>query len=299
MRPRPLMLFASLSVLAAGPALAQPASSDDPFEAANRQAFAGHTGLDKGFFRPLARLYHALTPGPIGVAIHNVLTNLSEPVIIANDLLQLRLKRAAHDTLRLTANTTAGWLGVMDVATPAGLPHQDNDFGVTLGRWGVGPGPYLFIPFVGPSTVRDVIGMGADLALNPLNYLSYPDKTAVTISQQVVGGLDTRLYTAGQEDALLGDAADPYATLRSVYLQNREAMVRGESAIPALPPLDEPPTPPSGDQAAPPGAAEPQPPPAAATPSPSASLADPDAPIATARDYTPRLAAASAPTPAA
>src|SRR5579872_4531018 len=154
------MLFASLTVLAAAsPALAQPAPADDPFESANRQAFAGHTGLDKGLFRPLARLYHALTPGLIGVAIHNVLTNLSEPVIIANDVLQLRLKRAAHDTLRLTANTTAGWLGIMDVATPAGLPHQDNDFGVTLGRWGVPAGPYLFIPFVGPSSVRDAIGL--------------------------------------------------------------------------------------------------------------------------------------------
>ena len=307
MRPRPLLLLASLSVLAAaGPALAQPASPDDPFESTNRQLFAGHSGLDKGFFRPLARLYHALTPGPIGVVIHNVLTNLSEPVVIANDVLQLRLKRAAHDTLRLTANTTAGWLGIMDVATPARLPHQDNDFGVTLGRWGVGPGPYLFIPFVGPSTVRDAIGLGADVALNPLTYLAYPNRTTVNIGLLVVGGLDTRVSTEAQEDALLADAADPYATLRSVYLQNREAMIRGESAIPNLPPLDEPPSPPPGDQAAP---ASGETPPATTSPSASADrspiraaaadVADPDAPIATARDYAPRVATAFAPGPAA
>ena len=307
MRPRPLLLLAGLSILAAaGPALAQPASPDDPFESTNRRLFAGHSDLDKGFFRPVGRLYQALTPGPIGVAIHNVLTNLSEPVIIANDVLQLRLKRAARDTLRLTANTTAGWLGIMDVATPGGLPHQDNDFGVTLGRCGVGPGPYLFIPFVGPSTVRDAIGVGADVAMSPFSYLNFSNRTTINISLLVVGGLDTRVTTQAQEDALLADAADPYATLRSVYLQNREAMIRGESAFPNLPPLDEPPSPPPGDQAAPASGETPPAttsPSASAPPSPiraaAADVADPDAPIATARDYAAKVASAFAPAPAA
>jgi phospholipid-binding lipoprotein MlaA len=147
--------------------------------------------------------------------------------------------------------------------------------------------------------VRDAIGLGADLALNPLNYLSYPDKTAVSISQQVVGGLDVRERTQADEDNLLADAADPYATLRSVYLQNREAMIRGETAVPPLPPLDEPTAPPSSPTAEPPATA----PPSASLDRPllraADDVADPDAPIATARDYAPQVAAASAPVPAA
>jgi phospholipid-binding lipoprotein MlaA len=317
LRARPAIVLVAIGALiGANPALAQPSTRHstpgDPYEATNRRFFASQMGLDKGFFRPLARFYHTLTPGVIGVAVHNVLSNLSEPVIIANDLLQFRLKRAAHDTLRLTANTTAGWLGLIDVATPAGLVYRDNDFGVTLGRWGVKPGPYLFLPLVGPSTVRDAFGLGVDTAMNPLNYINFPDRTVVTISVDVVSALDERVRAEPELNALLADAADPYATLRSVYLQNREAEVRGESAAPLLPPLDDETTPPTGaGSTAPPAEAQPpvdQPSPAAASPAASvagpitqaaASVPDADAPIATARDYTPRIAAATSPAPAA
>ena len=142
-----------LTVLAAGaPAWAQPNPSVtvhsriDPFEAMNRGFFAIHQKLDKWFFRPTARLLHALTPGPIGRGVHNVLQNITEPTVIANDLLQFRFGRAVKDTARLTANSTVGLLGLIDIAGPSGLPHHDNDFGVTMGRYGIGPGPYLFIP---------------------------------------------------------------------------------------------------------------------------------------------------------
>jgi phospholipid-binding lipoprotein MlaA len=240
----------------------------DPYEAMNRKNFDQQQKLTESVFRPLVRLYQSATPGIIGKAIHNVLTNISEPAVIANDLLQARMKNALKDTVRLTANTTAGFLGLMDVATPAGLPHRENDFGVTLGRWGVKSGPYLFLPFSGPTTVRDTVGKGIDIALDPLTYMNYSDKLAVAIGTQVVRGLDTLQSSQAELDTLLKDAADPYATLRSVYLQNREALVRGGDATAVLPPIDEdePAPAPEPQQAAPDQAAPDQ-----AAPSPDAA----------------------------
>jgi phospholipid-binding lipoprotein MlaA len=275
---------------------------EDPFEAMNRGFYAGHNGLDRTFFLPLARLYRLLTPGFIGVAIHNGVTNLAEPVVVANDILQGRFKQATHDALRITANSTAGFLGMMDVATPAGLPHHDNDFGITLGRWGVKPGPYLFVPLLGPTTVRDTVGKVADIFLNPLLYMRFPGHETLEISAPIVSGLDTRYRAETTLTALLSDANDPYATLRSVYLQNREALIRGENAPPPLAPLDdEPPTdqtspppatgaPPSPDRGRPPtDQTAPPPAPSAAAAPAAETLAeatpDPDAPIATARPY--------------
>ncbi|HTX48024.1 MAG TPA: VacJ family lipoprotein [Caulobacteraceae bacterium] len=275
---------------------------EDPFEAMNRSFYASHNGLDRAIFLPLARLYRALTPGFIGEAIHNGVTNLSEPVVLANDILQGRFKQATRDALRITANSTAGFLGVMDVATPAGLPHHDNDFGITLGRWGVKPGPYLFVPILGPTTVRDTIGEVADIFMNPLLYMRFQGHQTLEITAPIVSGLDTRYRAQTTLTAVLSDATDPYATLRSLYLQSREALIRGENAPPLLPPLDEPAT----DQAAPPPASSGAPPASDRTPTPADQTAppptpsatasppaealaeatpDPDAPIATARPY--------------
>jgi phospholipid-binding lipoprotein MlaA len=270
---------------------------EDPFESMNRGFFASHNGLDKTFFLPLAKLYRFLTPGFIGQAIHNGLVNLSEPVVIANDILQARFHRAGQDTLRLTANSTAGFLGIMDVATKAGLPHHDNDFGITLGRWGVRPGPYLFVPLVGPTDVRDLFGEAADTFLNPLLYMRFPGHMTLEIASPIVSGLDTRYRSETQLQAILGDATDPYATLRSVYLQNREAMVHEDQAAQTLPQMEDEPSAPAPDQAAPPATPDqtaPATPDQTAPPAPSAAAdaaarayadaaGDPDAPIATAR----------------
>ena len=293
MRPGHLFVLCgfglALAALDCGAASAQTASPDDPYEHVNRRLYESSSGADSRIFLPIAKLYHALTPGPIGEAIHNVITNLSEPVVIANDILQARFKRAGRDMLRLTANSLAGFGGLMDVAGKAGLTHQDNDFGVTLGVWGVPPGPYLFLPLLGPSTVRDAIGAGVDGVASPLYFVRFPGRLTLSVSTQVVGALDLRIRSQGDMDALLSGAADPYATLRSVYLQSREAEIRGESAAPVLPPIDEP------EPAAPPAAApsadlQPAAPPAAAV-APAAlaaadpGLTDPDRPIATARPY--------------
>ena len=287
-----------------------PSSPQDPFEKINRRFYATQEHVTR-LFGPVSKAYHFLTPGPIGEAIHNMILNLHEPVVIANHVLQARLRDAARETLRVTLNSTVGIGGMIDVATPNGLPRKDNDFGITLGRWGMGPGPYLYLPLVGPSTVRDVIGMGVDVALNPLTWTRFPGHATLSITSTVVGGLDLRVHAEPQLEAIISTAADPYATLRSVYLQNREAQIRGETAAPVLEPMeDEPsanpppaappsaaPTPDSSTPAAPPettltppNTSPANPPPAAPAPSASAAAtlslavaADPDAPIATAR----------------
>jgi phospholipid-binding lipoprotein MlaA len=291
LRPRLLLAVTALGLSLALQAAAAP-SPDDPWEHANRRFFASHNGLDQRFLLPIARLYHALTPGVIGVAIHNVITNLSEPVVIANDILQARLRQASHDTARLAANSTLGVLGLADVATDAGLPHHDNDFGVTLGRWGFKPGPYLFLPLVGPSTFRDMLGKGVDAVMNPLNFMRFPGRLTLETSTTVVGGLDTRIRSQSDLDALLGDAADPYATMRSVYLQSREAQIRGEDTSPALAPLEDitPETPPPAATPQPtpapaPQSAAPQTPDGAKALAETSATGDPDAPIATARPW--------------
>jgi len=239
LRPHLLVtVFGFGAALVASGAHAQ--TPDDPYERMNRRFYASAIDANRRFFRPIARLYRALTPGPIGFVIHNMVTNLSEPVIVANDVLQFRGRAAGRDFARLAFNTTVGIGGMIDAAAPQGLPHHDNDFGITLGVWGVKPGPYLFLPFLGPTTVRDGIGMAGDAAMSPLNYVRFPGRLTLQVTSGVVGGLDKRISSQGDLDAITGDAADPYATLRSVYLQSREAAVRGEDAAPVLPPIDEP-----------------------------------------------------------
>ncbi|HEY1750448.1 MAG TPA: MlaA family lipoprotein [Caulobacteraceae bacterium] len=296
MPPRTPLLLAGLGAAAlAGAAHAQ--TPGDPFEKMNRRFYAQSEVANRRIFTPLGRVYRALTPGPIGEGLHNFFTYLSEPVVIANDILQGRPSRAGNDIARLVTNSV--FAGFVDLAKGEGLPHQDNDFGVTLGRWGVGPGPYLYLPLLGPSTVRDAIGNGADAAMGPLNYVRFPGRLTLQVTTTLVGGIDLQSRTAGELEALTSGAADPYATLRSVYLQSREAAIRGESAAPILPPIDEPdaspeagapqadgttPADPSpASQAAPAPQAAPEP-----TPGPSASAAPPSGPARAAM----RLAAA-------
>jgi phospholipid-binding lipoprotein MlaA len=308
---RPRHLFPLLAVglaVVAGQARSQ--TPEDPYEKINRRFFESGVQAEQKYFRPVVRLYHALTPGLIGVAIHNFITNLGEPVVVSNDILQLRVQRAANDLARLVTNTTFGIGGIIDLAKREGLPHRDNDFGVTLGRYGVKPGPYLFLPFLGPSDMRDALGTGVDMLLNPLTWTRFPGHQTLQITTGILGALDQRVNAQAELEAATAEATDPYATIRSDYLQSREAAVRGEDEIPVLTPIDEPPAPPSGaglptspsaafDRGAPHLAAlDALDAPIATAPSAAAAqLAaadDPDLPIATAqpadRDPAPALA---------
>jgi phospholipid-binding lipoprotein MlaA len=240
----------------------------DPYEQLNRKFFAVSMAADQKYFLPISRLYQTLTPGVLGLAIHNFVTNLSEPAIIANDLLQGRVRRGADTIARLVTNTTFGIGGIIDLARREGLPHRDNDFGVTLGVWGVKPGAYVFTPLLGPSTTRDSIGKGVDALLSPLTWVDFPGHFWLEVSTTLAGAFDSRIRAQDELEAETAGATDPYATIRSDYLQSREAMIRGEEAPVVLPPLDEPP----GNGAPSPGAA----------PGPSASAAPPAATFATA-----------------
>ena len=231
------LVAASLEGCAAQPAQR---SAGDPWERVNRAGYAAEGKLDHYLIQPLAKAYRFLTPGPIGLGIHNVLVNLSEPNALINDVLQWRIKRAGTPAERLIINSTAGVLGLFDVAARMGLYHHDDEFGVTLGRYGVRPGPYLYLPLVGPSTVRDLVGSGVDILLNPLHLATYPDQTTVLESNFALGGLDREISTEPELRALLITAVDPYATLRSAYLQNKQGEISGEGIPLNLPSFDEP-----------------------------------------------------------
>lgn len=200
----------------------------DPWEASNRRVFAFNQSIDHALLAPLSRLTSGLTPGVVGRAIYNFLQNLKEPVVIVNDLLQARPGPAIRSAARLVINTTVGGLGAIDVAKGLGVPWHVNGFGDTLGRWGVGPGPYVVVPILGPATVRDLFGSAADDATLPLQFVNYPYRYTIQISLAVVGGLNERAEFGAELQALLGGAADPYATLRSSYLQSREAQICGK-----------------------------------------------------------------------
>jgi phospholipid-binding lipoprotein MlaA len=261
LRPIAVAVTGSLLLALASPALAAgSAPNPDPWEKFNRKSFAINQTLDRYALRPLAMVYSHVLPAPVRDGLHNVLSNLDEPVVLVNDVLQGRFHRAGVTTGRIVANTVLGIGGVFDVATKLGAPHHDNGFDVTLGRYHVKPGPYLFIPLLGPSTVRAAVGSGVDAVSQPLYWIKYPHHNTVSIVRFVVGGLDTRARVDDQYQALMSDATDPYATLRSVYLQNQQSQVdAGEPlANQPLPDFGDPtPSPTTPPPAAPPAAAPP------------------------------------------
>ncbi len=242
-----------------------PARNPDPYERFNRGNYALNARLDKFLIRPLSRLSSGLTPGPIGLAIQNVLRTLNEPVVILNDLLQLRPARAAKTAGRLFVNVTVGLLGTVDVAKKLGAPYHPNGFGDTLGRYGVKPGPYLYLPVLGPSDIRDLFGGGVDIVSTPIFFVRYAYKNDVLLTLNVVGGLNQRATVDDELMALLSDAADPYATLRSTYLQARQGEIDGSETPGSLPDIGSPGAGIGAPPALPP--IESEPPPAAAPPS--------------------------------
>ena len=237
-RPRLPLLLATASAFmgAAAPTLADPT---DPFEPMNRRFFAINEALDQHIIAPIAhRLGSA--PGPFRAGLRNFSHNLSEPVVFINDVLQFHGGRAAGTLVRFVINSTVGIGGLLDVTGNA-IPHHDNGFGTTLGRWGMGPGPYLFLPLLGPSDIRDAFGGAADGGMNPLTYARYAHKAAINIGTTIAGGLGKRVDADQDLETIRATSTDPYASLRSFYLQNRQAEISGKDvSIENLPSFDEP-----------------------------------------------------------
>ncbi len=233
---------AGLVLLFAGPALAQgtnagtnapKAQIPDPWEGMNRGLFKFTMAVDQAVFAPPIHAYRRLTPEPVQTALKNMLYNLYEPRTFANDVLQARFEKAGETTVRFVANSTVGLAGMIDVAGKTGLPGHDADFGQTLGRWGVGTGPYIFVPFYGPSDLRDGVGKLADAFGDPVSWTLGDLRTTFG---QVRAGANVVQARVDIDDTLEGlrrDTADPYATLRSGYSQNRAFKVQQAKGVSA------------------------------------------------------------------
>lgn len=190
----------------------------EPF---NRAVHEANKRSDRNVVGPVAKGYAAVVPDPVRRGISNVADTLALPGDIANDLLQANLKDAATNTLRLGLNLTLGLGGLIDLASEAGLPEADTDFGETLHVWGVGEGAYLELPVFGPSTVRDAVGIAVDMAADPVgNVFAGRDALAVAGSK-VLSRLDDRARYSGTFESILYESADSYAQARLLYLQNR------------------------------------------------------------------------------
>jgi len=201
------------------------AAVNDPFQRVNRASFGLGMALDRAVLGPIAHAYMAVAPASARARVDAVLTNLGEPRTVLNDLAQGHARRAGTATSRFVINSSAGVLGLFDVADRMGLPYHRSDFGQTLGRYGTNPGPYLYLPVLGPLTVRDAAGRLVDIATDPVTKIGGGHRTtfgAVRLGANLLNArskFDRNLRT-------LDDATDPYASLRSAYLQHRSAVVR-------------------------------------------------------------------------
>jgi len=223
-------------------AVADYQQTNDPLEPTNRVFYAVNNGLDTVILRPAALAYRYAVPGVVREGVHNVLSNIGSPVRLANDVLEGKPRRAGDTTMRFLINTTAGLLGIFDVATKWGYPAHDSDFGMTLALWGVPEGPFLFLPILGPSDPRDAAGFGADIVLDPFTWIGTgPNRTGWTAfkwSRQGMNAVDSRERVLDAVDQIKKTALDPYATFRSLYRQHRRAQIEdlrkdNRSTVPA------------------------------------------------------------------
>jgi len=192
----------------------------DPFETFNRKTHAFNNAVDKTLLAPVAGVYENVTPDVVEKGVSNFFSNLSDVGNFLNHGLQLKPKKAGKDLGRLVMNTTLGLGGIIDVASNLGIYQEPEDFGQTLGYWGVNPGPYIVLPFLGPSTLRDTGAILIDAGSNPINRYDPLAHQLVILAIQVV---DLRHQLGDLESLISGDA---YIFLREAYLQRREHLIR-------------------------------------------------------------------------
>jgi phospholipid-binding lipoprotein MlaA len=199
---------------------------DDPVEGTNRDIFDANQFADRNVMKPVAETYRDDVPKDVRHAIHNVLSNLNEPMVGLNDVLQGNLDRAWTAVCRFVVNTTVGAIGIMDVASDYGLKHHDADFGQTFGVWGIPEGPFVELPFFGPSDLRDAVGLVIGVVANPLFFAGGGIAvTAAGYGRSATSAVDQRTEYLDALDSIERTSVDYYASLRSLYLQRREALV--------------------------------------------------------------------------
>lgn len=189
-------------------------TENDPFEGWNRVMFSFNQKADRYVLKPVAEGYQAVTPAPVRKSVSNFFNNLGEPITAVNSVLQAKPGKAARSLTRFVFNTTFGLLGLFDVAGAMGIEREKEDLGQTLAYWGVGSGPYLVLPVLGPSNLRDLGGKFGDRPFNPISWQDEVGTTELLIGD----GIQTRAQLLGMEPKSVGD---PYVLLRSAYEQRR------------------------------------------------------------------------------
>ena len=228
------LALAGAVLLAAGGCASIPPNAGnnpaDPLERINRHVYAFNDGFDRKVAQPVARGYAQVVPRPVRDCVGNFFANLGEITNFVNAALQFRPADAASDAGRLFVNSTAGLLGCFDVAKGMGIERNRQDFGLTLGKWGLPPGPYLVLPFFGPSNVRDAIGEVPDYYTDPVRFVNPKTDYYLVYAGRFVDRRSQFLDTSG----LIDDAAiDPYAFVRDGYLQRRRSRIYDGNPPPA------------------------------------------------------------------
>ena len=204
----------------------------DPLETVNRGVFWFNEQADRFVIKPVAKGYDWLLPKPVKRGVSNVFDNLFTPVVAVSDLLQGNLAESAADVGRFAVNSTVGLVGIFDVATGWGLEKRREDIGQAFGAWGIGSGPYLVLPILGPSNLRDGVGLVGNYFLSPQNYI---DDEGVRWGVTALGGIDTRYRLLDASTVLEQAALDRYAFVRSSYAQHRQNLVEDKDAGKAVP----------------------------------------------------------------
>jgi phospholipid-binding lipoprotein MlaA len=229
---RPVLTVLAMSVWLGGCATpsADSLAQNDPWENTNRDIFAFDVWAEHNVAAPVDDGYRAVVPEPARQAVHNVVTNLHAPIVLANDVLQGDGKKAAHTLGRILLNSTIGLGGLIDVASKLGIPYHDNDFGITLGQNGVAEGSYIVLPLLGPLPPRDLLGGGVDGFFDPLGYAHFPGKGTFNLARSGFRILDTVDRRRDEFESIERSSVDFYATTRNLYRQSRNARIRGEDA---------------------------------------------------------------------
>jgi phospholipid-binding lipoprotein MlaA len=228
----------------------------DPWSGPNHAFFRVTRSVDKAVIAPAFRAYNRVVPKPVRNGLSNAIQNLDEPRTAANDILQGRFKGAGNATARFAINSTFGLAGLFDLAAKSGMERQESDFGQTLGRYGVKSGPYIFVPFAGPSSLRDGVGRLVDIFADPVGLIAGGLGTTFGDVRAGVAAVDERSGVGDQLQEVDREFTDPYATVRSVYSQqraNQVAIARGhaQTDVDQLPDFGPTPPTPAPDQAQP------------------------------------------------
>jgi phospholipid-binding lipoprotein MlaA len=213
------ILAAAALAATAGCATGPDRNAADPLEPLNRATFRFNDVIDRNIAQPVARGYNRVVPRPIRTGVGNFFANLGDVPIMLNNFAQLRFADGMSDLMRIALNSSFGLLGVLDIATPAGIPSHAQDFGLTLGHYGLASGPYLVLPLFGPSTFRDAVGFGVDQYASPVTY-------AEPRARNILWGVNfvsTRARYLNATDLLEEAALDKYLFVRDAYLARRQS----------------------------------------------------------------------------